>query len=45
MQSTWNGIERDENERERQVAAAQDAHERSAEIMGLRGIWNDHVRR
>jgi hypothetical protein len=43
VQSTWDAIGRGEDERDRQVAAAQDARERSAEILRLSGIWSDHV--
>jgi hypothetical protein len=45
VQSTWDGIEREEDERERRMAAAEDARKRSAEILGLRTLWSDHAAR
>ena len=43
VQAAWDAIGRVEDERDRQVAAAQDARERAAEISGLGKIWSDHA--
>ena len=43
VQAAWDEIGRVEDERDRQVTAAQDARERATEISGLGRIWSDHV--
>ncbi len=42
-QAAWDAIGRVEDERDRQVAAEQDARERAAEISELKRTWSDHV--
>ena len=43
VRSAWDALGRVEDERDRQATAAQDARERTAEILGFRGIWSDHA--
>jgi uncharacterized protein YjbJ (UPF0337 family) len=42
-QTVADARERAGNERERLAVAAQDAHERAAEMLGLAKIWTDHA--
>jgi hypothetical protein len=43
IRAAWDTIARTEDERDRQVAAAQEARGRATEILGLGRIWSDHA--
>jgi hypothetical protein len=43
IRAAWDAIARTEDERDRQLAAAQDARNRATEILGLGRIWSDHA--
>jgi hypothetical protein len=43
IRAAWDAIARTEDERDRQVAAAQEARGRATEILGLGRIWSDHA--